>query len=232
MPAEVYRRLLDAIDGWKRTPVDHYDNKTQRGRARRLQAGRKCRDGWQLAAIFRLMLNCALDPVDIERVTWSDLHLNSPIPHLRLPRSKAELRVGNAVTRITPLLPSTVTSLLEWRSQRGQGDGRVFVSANGGSYTKNRLSHAMGRLRKELGVGATWSCKHIRNVAPSLAKRHGRPLDERNAILGHQCESTARFYEGDLDEHYLVPLVNLLGRDYLSGKNGEPSSIEVKGDLG
>jgi hypothetical protein len=42
--------------------------------------------------------------------------------------------------------------------------------------------------------------------------------DERDAFLGHVVRGTSRLYEGDVDETYLVPLVNLIGQHYLDGE--------------
>ena len=50
--------------------------------------------------------------------------------------------------------------------------------------------------------------------APSI----GRPTDERTTFLAHSEGGTNRFYEGDVDEDYLVDLVNLIGEEYFDGE--------------
>lgn len=60
--------------------------------------------------------------------------------------------------------------------------------------------------------------KHLRNIAPSIGKRHRRHPDEREAFLGHAVKGTGRFYEGDVDQTCLVDLVNLIGGDYFDGE--------------
>ncbi len=53
----------------------------------------------------------------------------------------------------------------------------------------------------------------------TLGKRHKRHPDEREAFLGHAVGGgTSRFYEGDVADDYLVPLVNLIGHDYFTGE--------------
>ena len=50
-------------------------------------------------------------------------------------------------------------------------------------------------------------------VGPTLRKRDERPQDDRGAFLGHAVggTGTSRWYEGDVDEHYLTKLVSLIG---------------------
>ena len=57
-------------------------------------------------------------------------------------------------------------------------------------------------------------------VGPTLGKRHKRPQDERDTFLGHAVggKGTSRWYEGDVDEHYLTELVSLIGAEYMGGE--------------
>ena len=71
------------------------------------------------------------------------------------------------------------------------------------------------------GMPFGWGYKHVRNVGPSIGKRHP---DEREAFLGHAVRGTSRFYEGGVDETYLVELVNLIGAEYFHGE-----TVKTKG---
>ncbi len=236
MPAEVFQSLVGAADEWKRIDVAVFDTGTQAGRARKNQALRTRRDGWQLEALLRLGINCGLDPIDCERIAWENLRLDADTPHMRLPRRKVESRVGDSIERITPLLPSTVKALEAWRGFERRSRGPVFLSAAKGPYRPDRLGRAIKRLRDSKGISGDWSFKHLRNVVPSLGRRYRRPRDEREAFLGHVA-GTSRFYDGDVDESFLIPLVNLLGKQYLDGekvrrgrKTAEPSRNTISPD--
>lgn len=52
-----------------------------------------------------------------------------------------------------------------------------------------------------------------------IAAGSGRPTDERTTFLAHSEGGTNRFYEGDVDEDYLVELVNLIGKEYFDGEH-------------
>jgi integrase len=218
MPPDVFQSLLSAADEWKRIDTVAFDTSTQAGRARKNQALHTRRDGWQLDAILRLGINCGLDPIDCERITWENLRIDADTPHMRLPCRKVESRIGDSVERITPLLPSTVNALEAWRAFEKRSRGQVFLSAAKGLYRKDRLGRVINRLRESKGISNEWSFKHLRNVVPSLGRRHRRPRDERDAFLGHVVAGTSRFYEGDVDETYLLPLINLLGKHYFDGE--------------
>ncbi|MFH0981615.1 MAG: tyrosine-type recombinase/integrase [Planctomycetota bacterium] len=227
LPSEAFAALIEQCRRWARIDPKMQDATTQCGRAKRGQARRQQRDGIQFEAILRLGLNCGLDPIDIERLTWDDLKLDSGTPHLRLPRLKVEGTVGEAIERITPLLPSTVESLRRWEEYEKPHAGPVFRTASKGRYYRNRVSHTIKRLRNEAHVEDRWSFKHLRNVGPTLGKRARRSSDEREAFLGHVVHGTSRFYEGDVDETYLIPLVNLIGAEYFDGEqvgSGVPRS--------
>ena len=45
-------------------------------------------------------------------------------------------------------------------------------------------------------------------------------------FLGHVVDGTSRFYEGDVDEAFLVSLVNLIGEQYFDGEHvGSEASL-------
>jgi len=75
------------------------------------------------------------------------------------------------------------------------------------------------RLADEAGVDRRWSFEHLRNVGPSIAKRAKSPRDEREAFLGHVVDGTSKFYEADVDETFLVNLVNLIGEQCFGGEH-------------
>lgn len=218
MPPDVFGMLVANCRRWAMTAPEEYDATSQPGRAKRLQAMWRRRDGVQFEAILRLGLNCGLDPVDIERITWDDLKLDVAVPHIQFARRKVEGKVGEAVQRVTPLVPSTVKALTQWRVFEAPHGGPVFRTARKGHYSRNCVSHTMKRLRAEAGVDACWSFKHLRNIGPTLARRARLSSDEREAFLGHVVRGTSRFYEDDVDEHYLIPVVNLIGQHYGGGE--------------
>ena len=84
-------------------------------------------------------------------------------------------------------------------------------------FVSQKLSAGFARLRKAPSQKG-YDYKHLRNVGPSIGKRHKRHPDEREGFLGHAVRGTSRFYEGDVDETYLVELVNLIGVEYFGGK--------------
>ncbi len=219
MPVDVFDALIEGCRAWARTDPSAIVATTQGGRGRREQARRKRRDGIQFEAILRLALNCGLDPIDIERITWDALKLDACVPHMRFPRRKIEGMTGEAIDRLTPLLPSTVDSLLRWREHERLVGGPVFRTARKGRYGRNSVSAAVKRLREEASVDGSWSFKHLRNVGPTLGKRGKRPRDERDAFLGHVIDGTGKYYEGDVDETYLIPLVDLIGGQYFGSEN-------------
>jgi len=58
-----------------------------------------------------------------------------------------------------------------------------------------------------------WTCKHLRNIGGK--KRHGIGKDERDHFLGHVDPTQTRWYTGDEDETYLLPLVNMIAAQYV-----------------
>lgn len=218
MPVEVFAVLISQCRIWGCTDPKAIPATTQSGRGKREQARRKRRDGIQFEAILRLALNCGLDPIDIERISWDALKLNAHVPHMRFPRRKLEGMTGEAIERLAPLLPSTVESLRRWREHETPVGGPVFRTARKGRYGRNSVSATMKRLREEASVDESWSFKHMRNVGATLGKRGRRSRDERDAFLGHVVDGASKFYEGDVDETYLIPLVDLIGEQYFGGE--------------
>jgi integrase len=218
MSVATFRAYIEACRAWARTDVEQFEANTQSGRGKRAQALRKKRDGVQFEAILHLGINCGLDPVDIERIGWSDLKLNGAVPHLRFAGRRVEASLGDAVERMTPLLPGTTRALERWRDFSHRGVGPVFLTARGGCYTRDRLCRTLNRLRTDANIADRATFKHLRNVGPTLARRAKLSRDERDAFLGHVVGGTSRFYEGDVDETYLVPLVNLIGVHYYGGE--------------
>ena len=226
MPAAVFRRLLDRCDVWAATEVEEHDPMTQAGRARREQAMRKRREGRQLRAMLMLSCNCGLNVVDLERMRWSDLHLDHEVPHLDLPRVKAQRRAGRPIVRRTPLLPQVVEELGRWRQAAPPSDGRVFSSAQGTAIKKNALGGAVGRLLDELGLDHTFTFKHLRNCGPTLAANAGLPEEMIERFLGHKPSKVSSRYKGVKPIGYLRPVVELIGREYFGAKNRLPTDLQ------
>lgn len=218
MPVETFSALLKQCRVWASIDAQQFDAVTQSGRGKRLQAMRKRRDGVQFEAILRLGLNCGLDPVDIERIVWDDLKLDAAVPHMRFARRKVEDRVGEAVQRITPLLPSTVRAILRWKEYEQANSGSVFKTARKGRYTRNRVASTLRRLHKEANLQDTSTFKHLRNAGPTLGKRAKLSRDERDVFLGHVIDTSSADYEDEVDETYLVTLVNTIGLHYFGSE--------------
>ena len=116
VPPDVFRRLLAQCDVWAASDPEEFDKSTQSGRAKRLQALRKRREGRQMRVILELTINCGSNAVDCERIQWSDLKRDGPTPHMDFPRRKTEHSTGKPTDRRTPLLPQVVDSLKSWRA--------------------------------------------------------------------------------------------------------------------
>jgi len=218
LPVASYTSLINVADRWAGIDPSQFDASTQEGRAKRRQATVRRRMGIQMKAILALTLNCGLDPIDIERLRHRHLKLKGDLPHLDLPRKKMKHVLGTEVDRRTPLLPSTVAVLDRWLTFEVTSSDLVFRSAAGGPLRTAHLGRNFRKLAKEAEVEKEWSIKHLRNAGPTVAKRSGLSRDTRDAFLGHVVNGTSKFYEGDLDETYLIPLVNEIGRIYCDGE--------------
>ncbi|GMU22713.1 MAG: hypothetical protein AMXMBFR13_27980 [Phycisphaerae bacterium] len=217
LPVDAFKRLIKAAEDLAGTDPEAYPKTTQNGRAKRLQAQRRQLEGLRWVAILRLACNCALDNVDCRRVTWQNVRdLDGSLPYLDFPRPKAKRLVGSAIDRKIPLLPSVVASLRTLR-EIGPCDGIIFRTAQGGPYSHGAFSKGFKRLATTAGLTG-WTFKHLRNVAPTIGRRAKRSKDERDAILGHVGPGTSKLYEDDVDERFLVDLVNLVGREYFDGE--------------
>ena len=221
IPADAFHKLLAAANQQAQTDPEQYDRNSQRGRAQRLQARRKKREGIQNLAMLKLVLACDLDNSDCARIKWMNIRdFDGDDPYLDFPRQKVKWLVGAGVDRVTPLLPSVIKALKKWREYEPQPDsGLVFKTAQKSPFTSRTVSNVYKRLREAAELDARWTFKHIRNVGSSLAKRAKPPVDERQAFLGHAINGTSKFYEGNVDQTYLITLVNLIGAEYLEGNS-------------
>ncbi len=214
MPPEVFRRLLAQCDVWAASDPEEFDKSTQSGRAKRLQALRKRREGRQMRVMLELTINCGLNAVDCERIQWSDLKRDGPTPHMDFPRRKTEHSTGKPTDRRTPLLPQVVDSLKSWRAAEPSRDGLVFRTSQGTPMRQNQLSRAVGQLRDEAGLGNEFTYKHLRNVGSSLASEHDLREEKIQRFLGHRPTTTSARYKGAKKPEYLQPIVGLIGKYY------------------
>lgn len=215
IPASDFQRLIDAAKSWTDKDKDSLPTDTQSGRGQRRQVEAKQFVGRQFRAILLLGANCGLDPCDIPRITRENLKLTESIPFLDLPRTKVKHLTGAGIARQTPLLPATVAAL------RGivacaPIEGPVFRSSQGKPFST--VSKTYRRLANDAGIARKWCFKHLRNIGPSIAKKTKLSKDEREAFLGHAVDGNSKFYEDDVDESYLVDLVNLIGEQYFGGE--------------
>ncbi len=217
MPSGVFHSLLAQCDAWAQTDVEQFDRTTQSGRAKRLQALRKQRDGRQMRVVLELTINCGLNAVDCERITWSNLKLTGDLPHMDFPRRKTEHSVGRATPRKTPLLPPVIKSLRAWQKMESHADKLVFHSAQGTPLAKDQISRTVTRLLKDAGLEQRFTYKHLRNVGSSLASDQGLPEEMIQCFLGHVPQTVSSRYKGSKKPSYLKPLVELIDQQYLNG---------------
>lgn len=169
-------------------------------------AGDRTLDPIQFKAILLLTANCAFSNDDICRLTIGHLKLDATVPFVDFPRQKVARRIGRPIERMTPLATETVESLRTWLKQ-GRSYRPVFVSSNGLSWKYAKLNAAFGRAKKVAGIASFHTFKHLRNIAPTVRRDKGLPADMSETILGQSIKGTTRFYTGDADETYLLPLV-------------------------
>ncbi|GJM23953.1 MAG: hypothetical protein DHS20C16_03680 [Phycisphaerae bacterium] len=235
MPVATFQTLLqqaehdaaiNVADVAASMPISKGTNKSFAQRNNIKQVNRVKRRGVAWSAILKMLVNCGFDPIDIARLKWSHLHLTDKLPYMDLPRVKAEHAVGEAIPRMTPLHKSTIKALKAWKAyttkwlgHEPKQDDHVFLNDAKKPLTSGIVSNNFGKVAKAAGVDRTHTCKHIRNVGGSLAKRHKLPDANglKLAFLGHDENGTNKLYTGDVDQSYLVELVNLIGKEYLSG---------------
>jgi len=193
MPKDVYDALLKKADEWAAIDVEEYaktlpvDKTSNTIRLQRMnntkQANRIKRDGMQFRAILRYAVQTSADNSDICLITWDNLKLSDPIPHVELPRHKTE---DSTEPRYIPLLPSTIAALDDWRAFEKLHTPTIFRNDGKKRFTSSIVSKSFCRLRDAIPNGDDWDFKHIRNVAPNIGRDNRRPLEERDAILGHK----------------------------------------------
>jgi len=146
-----------------------------------------------------------------------NIRLDDAIPHMNFPRSKVVKQVGYEVPRLTPLLPSSVKALRRWHEHEPQGP-TAFRNARKGIWDQYDLNRDFTKMLVEAAAGKGFTFKSMRNVGPTLRKRHKLPKEVSDAFLGHVDDATNKFYEDDVDETYLAELVDLIGKDYFDGE--------------
>ena len=222
IPVDAFKKLVAVAETWAYTPIDG-DKHTQSGRAKRNQQRKKRLEGLRVAAMVKLAANCGLGNVDVMRIRWSNLRLDDEIPHMDFPRRKTEDVTGE-VERYTPLLPETIRALQTVKAI-GNPSPFVFVTGGGKAYTKPSFRQMTNRLFATANTKA-WTFKHLRNIGGTLAKRNGYK-DRVQEFLGHNETGTNKFYVDDVGPEYMVPVVNLIGREYFDGDEFTPRGIRV-----
>ncbi|MBN2447251.1 MAG: tyrosine-type recombinase/integrase, partial [Phycisphaerae bacterium] len=214
MPPKVFQQLLAQCDKWAATDPEEFDKSTQSGRARRLQALRKQREGRQMRVILELTINCGLNAVDCERIRWSNLKLDGTTPHMDLPRRKTESSTGRATERRTPLLPQVVRSLESWRAAESPRNGLVFYTSHATPVNAESISRAVKRLCDDAGLSGDFTYKHLRNVGSTLASDHDLPEEKIQRFLGHRPTTVSSRYKIARGPEYLQPVVDLIAEHY------------------
>lgn len=215
MPVDVYGRFLVVADQWAAAELAECSGGRGVAAGKRRQALLKQRQGVQFAAVLRLAIH-GLANIDCARIEWSDLHLDAELPYFDFPRTKCQHKTGFAVDRKTPLLPSTVSALKRWRAFEKPSKS-VFRTSQKRPFSTNSLWQVIEKMRDEAD-GNGWSFKHLRNVGGTLGDKGGLSEMVIDRFLGHTLKRERAKYLGDVDASYLVPLVNLIGREYSDGE--------------
>ena len=100
-----------------------------------------------------------------------------------------------------------------WAERTGLANGRRNL------YTHSDLNETFGRLKVAACITDPWTFKHLRNIAPSIRKAARLPQEVSDVVLGHVCEVSSKFYEGDVGADYLLPLVDFVGEQYFGGEH-------------
>jgi len=218
LPVEIFQGMLATCQRDAEVDIAALPTATDSDNGKRVQAMLKKRQAVQWTAILRLTLQCSLDNQDVCDIQWQHIKLAARVPHIAYPRAKPQWATGQPIERLTPLLPSTVAALVNWRAFEKPTE-IVFRNARKGKWVYDKLSRVFGQIKTASGHQGFWSFKHLRNVAPSLRKSNHLPSDMSDAILGHVLKTgNSKFYEDEVDERYLIPLVNLVGTEYFGGE--------------
>lgn len=217
MPSAEFRRCLDCVENWGTVDVENMPKTTQQDKGKRRRAKDKPRDALQWSLMLRLLVQCSLDPIDIERMQFQNFRLKGKLPHLDLPRTKMERKTGFAIPRLIPLLPTTVQAIKAWKEHSGISTGLVFRSSNRERYRSRSIQKRFAGIATDADAEG-WSLKHLRNVGPTLGKIHKLSTDERDALLGHITNGSHADYEDETEigAEFLIAAVNLIGKEYLN----------------
>ncbi len=219
LPLDIYRGIIDHLESQARLNVDAMPKASQSDKAKRKQAWDDKREAVMFLGLIDMAINCSLDNADIGRLQWRHLKFDAKIPHMDFSRRKPERKTGAPVERLTPLLLQTIKALKRWRAYE-KPSTLVFSNSQKGAWVQDKLNTAFVKLKKAAGYGSFWTFKHLKNVAPSLRKKHRLDSEMSDAILGHipKGSKTSKFYEDDVDESYLLPLVELVDNHFFGGK--------------
>lgn len=96
--------------------------------------------------------------------------------------------------------------------------GHVFTYADSRPMDQEKsfqVSTYLLRLRKAAGC-TEWEVRHCRNIGSTVRRNAGLPSGMSDTWLGHSARGTNRFYTGEADVDYLLPLVKEIGRRYFN----------------
>lgn len=214
IPVDIFHQVIAIAYTWTQEQLD-FDTKTQSGRAKKRAALARHHKGWTCSAMFRLAVNCGLDNADVAAITWNHVkNLDGDFPYLNMPRTKIVNRFRNEVDRKIPLLASTVNALIQLKENCQMAD-TIFRTAHGSPHNKDTIRRQLESAMTEAGLTPkSWTFKHLRNVGGK--KRLGITGDERDHFLGHVGATESKWYTGDADEKYLLPLVKKIEHEYFN----------------
>ncbi|MEE9293398.1 MAG: hypothetical protein V3W34_00325 [Phycisphaerae bacterium] len=175
------------------------------------------RRGLQYRAILMLACQTGFGWVDCSDLRTTDAKRSSSgFPYVDLPRYKSARKVGKPVERRIPLLPSTVKAL-EALARVNQSQ-HVFKSDNGSALKPTTCPKEFEKFCQAAGVEG-WTFKHLRNVGSNVADEHDLSSRVIDRFHGRVLKGVKRAYlVKSRKPEYLIPLVNLIGAEYLDGE--------------
>ncbi len=234
MPADVFRSLLGKADEWAecdpvavaaalpQATVSQYRGLSDRRNS--TTGTRQKRDGLLGHIGLCLAANVGATAIDLVRLLWSELSLDGKLPLFTQSRSRTETNEDMIIPVRCPLLPETIRSLKRWKAYQDaeRPCDHVFVNDKGETFDPDDstpITDIFGRLRKAVDCCGRWQARHLRNVGATLQRDHGLDEAVATAWLRHSGDSkhgtnSNVSYRGVAKDDYLLPLVQVIGREY------------------
>lgn len=198
IPVDIFKSLLANAETW-------------------IQNKKTERDGLLVHACLCLAVNTGSTSIDLARLKWSELLLDSDIPLFTQPRTKTETNEDMTIPVKTPLLPQTVASLKRWKQYQDKHykSDSFFVTVRGLPLSEaKKVIHLFADIRRITKDINGWEARHCRNIGETLRRNNQLPADMGTAWLRHSENGTNLFYRGEAPDDYLMPLIDIIGKTY------------------